>query len=76
MTNYQIYLFSQLFHNEFGEDLDEVPYDLLYPIIENELQEFLKSAYNTDEKSEYDCMVEYLTNKITITYAKDKNTFK
>ena len=60
-NNYQLYLFSQLFHISFKDtSLNEIPYDLLFPNIEEELKLFLKSTYNVVFKSEYDCMKCYL----------------
>ena len=64
-NGYQLYLFSQLFHNTLDESLEELDdnaYDLIFPIIENELSKFLNSEYNVDTKSEYDCMVDYLSD--------------
>jgi hypothetical protein len=59
-TEYQFYLFSQLFHSHFGEDASHTPYDDLYPIIVAELDKFLASSFNVDEHSEYDCMCTYI----------------
>ena len=59
-TDYQLYLFSQLFHEILNDCIEASPYDLLFPIIQNELNVFLKSHLNTDLESEYDCMYDYL----------------
>ena len=40
---YQLYLFSQLFHATLKDCLEDEPYDLLFPIIVNELEKFEES---------------------------------
>lgn len=60
--NYRLYLFSQLFHVELNDVIKDIPYDLLFPIIVDELEKFLISEFNLDESmSEYDAMVLYLS---------------
>jgi len=54
---YQFFIFSQLFMPHIGTT---EPYDLIYPIIVDELKKFLDSDFNVDTKSEYDCMEDYL----------------
>jgi hypothetical protein len=58
---YQLYLFSQLFHLELQDCIEDEPYDLLFPIIVNELEKFEESDYNDETQSEYDCMAKYLS---------------
>ena len=75
-TLYQFYLFSQLFHLHLNDCIENEPYDLLFSIVENELYNFLKSEYNVDSKSEYDCMEDYLISNgdtISLTIADQCN---
>jgi hypothetical protein len=65
--NYEDFLFSQLFMNyiENNEtEYQELEYDLMYPEVLRHRELFLKSNYNTDLESEYDCIVTYLKNEI------------
>ena len=65
--NYDEFLFSQLFmnHVENNEtEYQDLAYDLIYPDVLKHRESFLKSNYNVDIKSEYDCIVEYLKNEI------------
>ena len=60
---YQDFLFSQLFMDHVQNNktqYDELEYDLIYPEVTKHRDLFLKSEYNTDTKSEYDCIVDYL----------------
>lgn len=73
---YQLYLFSQLFHLELQDCIEDEPYDLLFPIIVNELQKFEKSEYNNENQSEYNCMAKYLSanaDTISITISDHSN---
>jgi hypothetical protein len=73
---YQFYLFSQLFHIKLKDCIEDEPYDLLFPIIVNELKRFKKSKYNCENQSEYDCMVDYLNanaDVISITISDNCN---
>ena len=58
---YQLYLFSQLFHETLKDCIEDTPYDLLFSIIVNELEKFEESKFNDENQSEYDCMVDYLS---------------
>ena len=67
--NYSQFLFSQLFIN-FCEHEDtkvnELEYDLVYPVILEHLDLFLKSKFNIDTKSEYDCILDYLKSELLL----------
>lgn len=73
---YQLYLFSQLFHETLKDCIEDTPYDLLFPIIVNELKKFEESDYNDENQSECDCMVGYLNanaDTISITISDHCN---
>ena len=62
MTNpYSIFLMSQLAvaHGEIDKDLE---YDLMWAEAQTLLERFESSKYNTDLKSEIDCMTDYLNS--------------
>lgn len=76
---YQLYLFSQLFHETLKDCLEDTPYDLLFSIIVNELEKFEESKFNDENQSEYDCMLNYLNENedtIGITILQTTITFK
>ena len=65
--NYENFLFSQLFmwhvvNNE--TQYQELEYDLIFPEVLKHQNLFLKSNYNVDVRSEYDCIVDYLLNEV------------
>jgi hypothetical protein len=65
--NYQDFLFSQLFMNHvenYETQYQELEYDLIFPEVLKHQNIFLKSNYNVDVRSEYDCMVDYLLNEV------------
>jgi len=67
MMNYEDFLFSQLFINYIENnktEYQELEYDLIFPEVLKHQKLFLKSNFNVDTRSEYDCIVDYLTNKI------------
>ena len=71
--NYENFLFSQLFMNyiEGNEtQYQELDYDVIYPEVLKHRILFLKSKFNVDVKSEYDCIVDYLTNNIQINMSR------
>ena len=73
---YQLYLFSQLFHATLKDYIEDVPYDLLFSIIVNTLEKFEESDYNDENQSEYNCMAKYLSvnaDTISITIADHSN---
>ena len=72
-TEYQFFLFSQLFMIEL--DCEE-PYDLVYPVIVEELKKFLDSDFNDETQTEYQCMADYLlshADRISLTLADHIN---
>lgn len=74
--SYQLYLFSQLFHLKLDKYIEDTPYDLLFPIVEYELLNFLSSDFNDENKSEYNCMEEFLNahaDRISITISDHAN---
>ena len=67
--SYSDFLFSQLFMNylENNEtEYQDLEYDLIFPEVLKHQNLFLNSVFNTDEKGEYDCIIEYLKNEIKI----------
>tara|TARA_R110001606_G_scaffold222434_4_gene370312 strand:+ start:122 stop:382 length:261 start_codon:yes stop_codon:yes gene_type:complete len=44
----------------------DLEYDIIYPIMSLHITLFLASKYNVDEKGEYECIVNYLTNEIKV----------
>ena len=68
---YEIFLFSQLFmkHVENNDtQYQDLAYDLIYDEVLKHRELFLKSNYNVDVRSEYDCIEDYLSNEIKHTY--------
>ena len=59
---YQIYLFLQLLQ-AYDKEYKTEPYDIQFEKGCVLLDEYENSTYNNDNKSEYDCMVEFLINK-------------
>jgi hypothetical protein len=76
-TEYQFFMFSQIMMLKLrGTDAEFEPYDLLYPIFKAEMEKFLESEYNNENKSEHDCMVDYLwahSDRISLTIADHCN---
>jgi len=65
--NYEDFLFSRLFMNHVENNetqYQELEYDLIFPEILEHQSLFLKSNYNVDVRSEYDCIVDYLLNEV------------
>jgi hypothetical protein len=60
--NYNYYLFSCLL-KEYDKDFEQMEYDLQFKKIPKLYEEFFISDFNDTNKSEYDCMVNYLTTK-------------
>jgi hypothetical protein len=66
-NEYQFLIFSQIFYlllNEVEEVKLNLEYDLSYPILVARLEDYICSEYNDPEYSEYDCMVQYLTEHL------------
>lgn len=64
---YEDFLFSQLFMNYIennNTEYQEIAYDLIYNEVLNHKDLFMKSNFNVDVKSEYDCIIDYLVNNI------------
>ena len=73
-SEYQFFLFTQLF-NVIIEP--ECEYDMLYPIVRNEMDKYLDSDFNDSNEPEYECMEWYLkanADVISITIA-DHTTY-
>jgi len=65
--NYEDFLFSQLFMNYVENNetqYQDLAYDLIFPEVLKHQKLFLKSNYNVDVRSEYDCVVDYLHNEV------------
>ena len=64
---YEDFLFSQLFMNHVENnqtEYKELEYDLIFPEMLKHKKEYENSIYFLGMKSEYDCIVDYLTNEI------------
>ena len=64
---YTDFLFSQLFMNHIENNETEykdIEYDLIFTEVIKHQGLFLKSKYNSDTKSEYDCIVDYLNETL------------
>lgn len=67
IMNYEDFLFSQLFMNHIENnetEYKELEYDLIFPEVLKHQKLFLKSNFNVDVRSEYDCIVDYLINEV------------
>jgi hypothetical protein len=58
--NYNIYLFSCLL-KLFDKEFEQLEYDIQYEKAVKEYMKFSSSKFNDVTKSEYDCIVNYLT---------------
>lgn len=65
--DYNLYLFSNLV-KLFDKDFDELPYDEQYNKLPIMYDEFHDSKFNVYNKSEYDCIIDYLTDKYSVKY--------
>ena len=64
---YEHFLFSQLFMNHienYETEYQELAYDIIFPEVLKHQKLFLKSNFNVDVKSEYDCIIDYLLNEV------------
>lgn len=57
---YSAFLFSQLFM--LRQEFANMEYDLAFPIMLRHMHIFEQSKYNDENKSEYDCIIDYLNN--------------
>lgn len=62
---YSEYLFSCLL-KLYDKEFDESPYDIQFEQIMMRYYEFFTSKYNDENKSEYDCIINFLTEKYPI----------
>ena len=62
--DYSSFLFNNLLRC-FDKEIETMPYDLMYTAHLDLMREFLTSPFNTDEKSEYVCMVNFLKSIYT-----------
>jgi hypothetical protein len=60
--NYNYYLFSCLL-KEYDKDFEQMEYDLQFKKIPKLYEEFFISDFNDTNKSEYECIVDYLKDK-------------
>ena len=60
--DYNFYLFNELLR-QFDTELFEKEYDLLFGDVQVLYAEYINSGYAMQEKSEYDCMIDFLNNK-------------
>jgi len=61
VMNYSQYLFGQLMQAHLG-GCGNVPYDILFPKTMCLYDGYEGSEYDVEDKSEYDCMVNYIRN--------------
>lgn len=61
--NYNEYLFSCLL-KIYDKKFKELEYDLQYEDIGKLYLQFAESKFNINTKSEYECIIDYLKNKI------------
>ena len=62
---YSQYLFSCLL-KIYDKGFDELPYDIQFEQIMMRYYEFWTSKHNDEKKSEYDCIINFLTEKYPI----------
>jgi len=60
--NYNEYLFSCLL-KIYDKEFEQMEYDLQYEKLAQRYLGFTQSKFDVDTKSEYDCIIDYLTNK-------------
>lgn len=60
--NYNYYLFSCLL-KIYDKEFEQLEYDLQYQRIPKLYEAFAMSKFNDTNKSEYDCIIEYLKDK-------------
>jgi len=66
MENYSFFLFSQLYNDIMPQTATEMSYYELFYEVSDLYNEYVKSTYNDSNEPEYECMVNYLSNKKTI----------
>lgn len=78
---YSFFLFSKLFdavkvwkskQEDVFNDTD-TPYDELYGEVMAMYQDYVHSEFNDEFKPEYECMVDYLSNKVRAELWKEEN---
>jgi hypothetical protein len=62
---YSEYLFSCLL-KIYDKEFDELSYDLQFEDSKTRYEEFYASKHNDEKKSEYDCIINFLTEKYPI----------
>ena len=60
--SYNQYLFSCLL-KLFDSEFEQMEYDIQYDVVFSKYEEFENSSYNDENRDEYECIVEYLTDK-------------
>jgi hypothetical protein len=50
----------------YDKEFDELPYDLQFEDSKTRYEEFYASKHNDEKKSEYDCIINFLTEKYPI----------
>lgn len=64
---YEDFLFSQLFMNHIENietEYQQLEYDLIFKEVLRHQNLFLKSRFNVDVRSQYDCIVDYLLSEV------------
>ena len=64
INSYSFYLFSLLFHEtmkEVIEGFEDIPYDRTFEMVSDTYNDFLKSDFNSEDSTKYDCMDLFLT---------------
>ena len=60
--DYNLYLFSNLV-KLYDKEFEELPYDEQFDRLPTMYDDFCDSNFNVYNKSEYDCIIDYLTYK-------------
>jgi len=61
-NQYPIYLFSKLWHLQ-NKRFDDLEYDIAFDMLYDAYKDYEASAFNDDDKPEYECMAEYLAHR-------------
>ena len=61
MNDYSFFLFTKLYEAVNG--ISDEPYDLLFAEIAQAYEQYETSEYNTSDKPEYECMLNFLKHE-------------
>ena len=63
--DYNLYLFSNLV-KFYDKKFDELPYDLQFDLLPSMYEDYMCTIFSLQDKSEYDCIIDYLKDKYSI----------